>query len=413
MPLDVNGYIKRTPSEIKDELVRDLQNNSPAWVSAVAGVQDNILDAAIPAIMQFENLMAEMINSYAPGNANDFMWEQLATSLNLQRQKQFQSQVELEFKGPKGLIVPSGTSVSDEDDSFTFEIEESGVIDSTGVVRLTGYSDSEDVVDPERLTKINQVISEELSVTNPAASLKYIPEETLDQLKERAQMKLRNPRKGAFDYAMYKLLSVQGVDRRLVQFRIIDYNTKVLENEIEIIKNIRGIEAVVGGGEAAEVALALFESFVETQKLLSQPSNNETVRSVAYTLTFAGSPIIINFTRPKLLNLEIELSATFQNVSVTGESLDGMIRGYLTNYVNNKRVGTSFNKNTLDKIIMNLIGEGGIDSENIVKLDYELKINKEDISFGATGYIEEIEYDCYLVLTALTCKISNTSNKGI
>lgn len=413
MPLDVNGYIKRTPAEIKDELVRDLQNNSPAWVSATADVQDNILDAAIPAIMQFENLMAEMINSYAPGNANDFMWEQLATSLNLQRQRQFQSQVELEFKGPKGLIIPSGTSVSSEDDSFTFEIEENGVIDSTGLVRLTGYSDSEDVVEPKKLTKINQVISEELSVTNPAASLKYIPEETLAQLKERAQMKLRNPRKGAFDYAMYKLLSIQGVDRRLIQFRVIDYNTKVIENEIEVIKNIRGIEAVVGGGEAAEVALALFESFVETQKLLSQPSNNEVDRSVAYTLTFAGSPIIINFTRPKLLNLEIELSATFQNVSVTSESLDGMVRTYLTNYINNKRVGTSFNKNTLDKIIMNLIGAGGIDSENIVKLDYALKINKEDISFGAAGYIEEVEYDCYLILTDLVCKISNTSTGGI
>lgn len=408
MPLEANGYVKRSPPEIKEALVKDLQNNSPEWVVAAADVQNNILDAAIPAIMQFENLMADMINSFAPGNANDFMWEQLATSLNLQRQQKFQSQVELEFKGPKGLIVPQGTTISSEDDSFTFEIEENGVIDSTGVVRLTGYSDSEEVATPNSLTKINQVISDDLVVTNPTASLKFIPEETLAQLKERAQMKLRNPRKGAFDYAMFKLLSIQGVDRRLIQFRIIDYNIKTQENEIDIIKNIRGVEAIIGGGEVAEVALALFESFVETQKLISQPSGNEESRSVAFTLTFAGSPIVINFTRPKLLNLEITLSATFQNTSVTSESLDGMVRTYLTNYINNKRVGTSFNKNTLDKIIMNLLEKGGVVSENIVKLDYELKVNNEETRFDAKGYLSEVEYDCYLILTDLVCKISNT-----
>lgn len=405
MGLTAQGYEKRQPSDIKDAIIKELQNAGSPFLELPADIQNNLIDSAIPIMLQFENIAAEIINGYGPDYANDYIWLNLANSLGLTRKAKVKASVELKFTGTPGTYIPKDTEVG------AFKTDESITLDSTGTALVQAYSEDDVFAEAETLTDINATIADDLEVTNPEASIEALGEESIADLRQRSKTILRSSRKGGIDYALVRLKAVKGVNPQLIKFRFLDYNYQVGIEDTTVLKNVQGIEAIVGGGDANQIAGVLLDSFLETAKLISQPSNNETDRTINSIVRYYGSELPIAFTRPKNLPLKFRMTFTFRGVIVTSTSAEGIIKQPFTDFINNRQLGAPLNKNTLDMFIFSKFAEHGIDTTGFVNIKYAISKGEDTIEFDSEGFITEIRHDCYLTLAGLQIEIAASQSR--
>lgn len=382
------GWKKKTPQEIKDSLISYLKETNSSFEEFAADLQNNLLDTAVPVILEIQNMLADTVNSYAPGYANDFMWELLASSLNLKYRDEVKGQVTLLFKGNEGVYIPKDTEVG------VFKTSKAVTIGTTGEVYVTAYSESESEASANSLTTINTTIDDSLTVTNPTDAIAYTPKETVSQLKLRAQQKIRNPRIGGIDYALGELKSVKGVNDRLINFNFIQTSTQ------------QGIEVIIGGGDDYEIATVLAGAFLNLERLQSAPSNDENDRRVVKTISYYGSPLSVEWTRPKKIDLNLELTLSFRSISVYEGRLQELLQGKLEEYINNRKVGLPLNKNALDAQLFEVLEAMEIDRMYLQESKWKAKTLKgEDseleLNWDAYNYIVEFKKDCYGELKSL------------
>ena len=397
MPLTQNGYVKRSASEIKSDIVAKLQQRVPDFTEQDADLQNDLLDTSIEPILQYEDLMNALFNAYSPGYSNDDLFKKFAESLGLRQRAEFKAQVTLTFTGKYGDFIPANTIVTDENGKVEFKTQENIVCDTTGTASVLALSETEDIWNSGELNTIKTIIGDGISVINKSDSLKFIPVETEAELKARAQAKLRSVRQGGKMYAEGLLAGVEGVDRRLIAF----YDKTIVSKFEQNTYYSKGIECVIGGGSDAQVAKALYLSFLETQKLISKPSNGEeSTRKRSVFLYIYNNPVQVDFTRPKLLEVGIQMKIAFTSAISTPVALQQLTQKAVTDYINSLKVGTQVNKYSLIEIIMPLLVDAGMPTYTMKNIDFEYKIGEKGTygPFNSDGYIKEIEFDCYCVL---------------
>lgn len=399
----VEGYVKSSVDELKQRLESRLLQNVPNWQKTTADVQSNILDAFVTGLLEYENIAADIINAYSPDYANDFFWNIFADNLNLNRRAKFKSQVLLLFSGPKDTIIPRNTTVSDE--SNEFKTEETAVIPLTGEIYVSAYSEDEISVPANSLTSIVEIFNADVTVTNPSASLPAIPEDSTEVLRTKTQAKLRSSKNGSIALAHSRLLEIEGVNPRLIKFKLINYNVKETVGETEVFKEIQGIEAIVGGGDPSEVALTLFTSFLETKKLRSEPSDNDANRTIECTLKYFNTPILVKWTSPKEVPLQITTNIGFTSVTLSSEAFTLTVKNALMEYIDTLQVGSPFSSRMLDTIIYDELKKVAIEPSMIFELNYKILIDSTQVTFNSQGFLDEIKDDCYVTLVGFNSVI--------
>lgn len=409
MALTSKGYIKRTADEIKADIIASLRQTIPEFTEQNADIQSNLLDTSIEAILQYENMMSALFNAYSPDYSNDDLFLKFAESIGLRQKGDFKAQATITFKGKYGDFIPRNTIITDAEGTCEFKTQDNVVCDTTGTANVIALSETEDIYEANTLTTIKTILGDNITATNQVASLKYIPSETTASLKARAQAKLRSVRQGGKLYAEQLLKGIDGVDRRLVAFY--DKTIKYTEGEKENAKDyyVKGIEAVIGGGSDEEVAKALYLSFIETQKLISNPSDDILNRKKSVTLYVYNNPVTIEFTRPKVLELGITSKVAFTDTIASPVALQQLTQDAVREYINNLKVGTQVNKYSLIEIIMPIIVNAGMPSYTMKDIDFTYKIGDGEYKkFNSDGYIDEIEQDCYVVLQEYGFEINTT-----
>lgn len=395
MPLTQNGYIKRTASEIKQDLIDRLRLTIPDFTEQPADLQNDILDTSIEGILQYEDLLSTLFNAYSPSFSNADLFKKFAESVGLRQRYSFSAQVTLTFTGKYGDFVPKGTIVTSESGA-EFITTENVVISTTSTANVLALSETEEIFQPGEINILKSVITEGISVTNLSASLKYIPTETAKELTARAQAKLRSARTGGKLYATQLLKGLPGVDSRLISF----YNRESEQVINQQTMYVKGIEAVVGGGKDEVVALALYKSFLETAKLISLPSGQESSRTKEVVLYIYNNPVPIVFTRPKLLEIGLEMNINFSSALSTPLALQGITQDAVTAYINSLNVGIKVSKFALINITMPLLVDAGIPAHTIKAFEFRYKIGETGAytNFSSDGFIPEVEHDCYCTL---------------
>lgn len=370
------GYIKRSPEEIKTELAAAVKAKYSDFEEQPADIQNMLLDTSIQGLLEYENLMAEMINSYTPSFANDFMFLQMASSLGLKPKSEFKAQATLKFTGKKGDYIPVGTKVNG------FETESSGVIGTTGELFLNAYSSDTTIHEANTLTSISTAVPTGVSVTNPSASLAYVPEETFKQFKERCQTMWRSPRVSSTEYARAQLLTLTSINPRLLNF----------------FKKDGGIEMVVGGGEPSEVVNILFNSFFETQKFISQPSDNDTKRTISHPITYYGTTLTIPYTTPKALSLSLRMNIKFRSDTLSTINTSIITQEPITTLINEKLVGEPVSQVELQNTALNALAAYGYDLNNIDYVKFTASVNGTEEAWSTTNDLASVKFDCYVTL---------------
>lgn len=410
MPLSKEGYTKRTASEIKEDIVNSLRQTIPEFVEQDADLINNLIDTSIEAILQYENLMNTLFNSYAPDFANDDIFLKFAESVGVRAKNEFQAQATITFKGKYGDFIPRNTIITDANGLCEFKTQENVVCDSTGTANVLALSETEDVWEVGTLNTIKTILGGDITATNQVASLKYIPAEDTASVKARAQAKFRSVRQGGKLYAEQLLKGVDGVDRRLVAFydTTISYNEGTEQNPVYYY--VKGIEAVVGGGADEDVAKALYLSFLETQKLISNPSDDKANRRKSMTLYIYNNPVTIEFTRPKVRELYLTAKISFNDVNTSPTAIQYLTQAAVTEYVNNLKVGIQINAYSLIEVIMPLIIANGMPAYTIKDISFEYKIGESGAyqAFNSDKAIPT-EKDHYYILNGYGVEINTNT----
>lgn len=389
--LSKEGYQKRGADEIKQSLRERLSQIDPNFVQAPADIQNNLLNSSIPLIMELENLLAEVVNSFSPefADRNGFMAKQYAHSLGLAYKDEAKAQVTLKFLGEAGLYVPQGTEVKGG-----FKTESSVTLDSSGIAYASAKSDTTQKFKAGEIDEVITNVSENLSVTNPSNSLAYQPVETDEELWKRSQRLLKSSRVGGLDYAMSLLTKIEGVSERLINFNFISDSLK------------RGIEVIVGGGKVEEVANALFNSFIPTSNLVSSPSGEESSRTSEFTINYYGNPLKIVWTQPKKLGLKINAKCNFKYVNVYAATIEEEAQIKFREELNSRKVGLPLNKMVLDSILQGIIQRQGISLQYLQSISYIMNDqDDQSLQFDGEGYLAQIKKDVYTELLSFSLEI--------
>ena len=412
MPLTVEGYQKDSPETIKQDLIKILREKIPDFAEQAADIQDDILDTSISDILYFENLLAVMLNAYSFDYSSQDLFRKQAEEVGLRPKGIFKSQVTLTFMGAPGDIIPRFTKVSkNSDPSIYFETDETIVIDSTGSAVVKAYGEVKESIPEGQIQNIITVLQEGIAVTNNEASLASIEEEPFEEFKLRSQARLRSPRMGGRLYAESCLNTLAGVNPRLVNFYNRDF-TELFENvdsSAQEVARIKGIEAVIGGGDDYQVAKVLYTSFFETQKLMSLPSDNDENRKKNVELYLYNTVIPVNFTRPKELPLYLMLKITFNSNLISAQAVQALCLNKIENYVNTLKVGTPLTTMGLANVITPIMADAGFGPDTILSIDFSYDCSK-DYSLEENqneekqwkpfdnGAMSDLKFDCYCTL---------------
>lgn len=402
--LTKTGYIKRTAEEIRDELVAAIKLRIPSFSLKPADLQSDLINTSIEDILQYEDMTETMLNAIAPGYANDMIFKKFAESIGLSNNIKFNSSVVLTFTGAVATFIPKNTVCSGG--GYSVKTVEDILISSTGSKTVLAEMEQVAIIPANVITSIDSLNIDGLSVNNEVQGISGIEQESTEQLKYRAQARFRSPRKGGIDYTYSVVTTNLKVNPRLVRFRVIDKLTYKDSKDSSKEYIMSGIEAIIGGGSDEDVALALFQGFIETQKLVSKPSNNEESRTISVNIGYYGNTIPIKFTRPKNLSIDITLMISFTQIQTTPTSIRGATEDAITEYINGLALGSPLSKLTLTNIILPILENKGILANTVASIDYAFKIDGNEITTsGPEGFINEIQWDTYLTLTSYSVNI--------
>ena len=401
MTLTAQGFTQDSPTAIRTDLTNQALADVEGFTSFPTELRTNLIDEAVIVEMKIQDQINSLMNGIGPDFANDQMFKQYGCSFGL-TMKGFQyAQATLRFSGTAGTVVPKGTRARNVANTVTLAATAQGIIGSTGTVDLLCESASEVIVDipATSITVMVDAIAG-VTVTNPNAGTSGIPAETIEQFKARVYNEVQSSRYGGITRAYSLLNQIDGVESRLIHFRVME---KLVTVE-STTKAYQGIECVVGGGDDNLVAGALFESFLQTKNLLSDPSNDETARTVSVDVSLYGSTFPVTYTRPKQLSGALTITLPIKGVTTTNAIMEGVLKPVFENYFDTNKVGQAISAATMDNLIYATLSDSGIDTANIGEIVYAFTLDSVPTPMDS-GFLP-IEFDQYINLVTFVVNVS-------
>lgn len=400
MTLTAQGFTQDSPTAIRTDLTNQALADVEGFTSFPTELRTNLIDEAVIIEMKIQDQINSLMNGIGPDFANDQMFKQFGCSFGL-TMKDFQyAQATLRFSGTAGTIIPKGTRARNVANTVTLAATTQGIIGSTGTVDLLCESSSEVIVDipATTITVMVDAISG-VTVTNPNAGTSGIPAETIEQFKTRYYNEVQSPRYGGITRAYSLLNQIDGVESRLIHFRTME---KIVTGTPD--KYYQGIECVVGGGDDNAVAGALFESFLQTKNLLSNPSNSETARTVAVDVSLYGSTFPVQFTRPKQITGALSIAMSIDGVTTTNAIMEGVLKPVFENYFDTIMVGQAVSEASMNQLIYTTLKDSGIETANIGVIAYTFTLDSVPTPIEG-GYLP-LEFDQYINLASFTVNVT-------
>jgi len=400
MTLTAQGFTQDSPTQIRTDLTNQALADVEGFTSFPTELRTNLIDEAVIVEMKIQDQINSLMNGIGPDFSNDQMFKQYGCSFGL-TMKDFQyAQATLRFSGTAGTVIPKGTRARNVANTVTLAATAQGIIGSTGTVDLLCESASEVIVDipATSITVMVDAISG-VTVTNPNAGTSGIPAETIEQFKARVYNEVQSSRYGGITRAYSLLNLIDGVESRLIHFRTME---KIVTGTPD--KYYQGIECVVGGGDDNVVAGALFESFLQTKNLLSNPSNSETARTVSVDVSLYGSTFPVTYTRPKQITGALTIAMSIDGVTTTNAIMEGVLKPVFENYFDTINVGQAVSEASMNQLIYGTLADSGIPTANIGTIEYSFTL--DSVPTPVEGGYLPLDFDQYINLTTFTVSVT-------
>lgn len=397
--LDNKGYQPSTTKEILENLTQDVQKEIPDFQLLPQELRGNLLIEGSVFEIYVENLLTAMFNFASPSLANETFFEFFANERGLRRKRAYKSEVDLQFTGDPGSLIPKELEVTNQDASIVYKIAEEHFIGKTGTINVLAYSDA-DTIPQVNIGDLNRlVLNLPLQVTNTSTPTQPQDEEDFEEFKSACQARWRNPKNASFEGLLTALSRIEGVDKRSIT-----YSLKEVQDQA---KTYEAINLVIGGGDPLEIAKVIYKNGgLIAKKYLSAPSKNETQRTISQNLIIYGNTHTYQFTRPKQINLNLKVIVSFVKISTSSESVKQMTKETMQEFINHLQVGSKINKASLSSVFLKGIERAGAKPSDLKgDLQFEAKDGITPINFDSQGFLET-DFDWLFVLTGYDVQVN-------
>ena len=404
MQIGNTGIIKDDPTVIRERLLNQSIEKVEGFTDLPSGIQNNLLDESVVIESEIQDMLANVMNSISPSYANDFIVRELGAAFGLKIKDQALPNTTITFYGLAGVVIPEGVEIGNADGSKKFITTKSDIINAAGQVSI--YCEGADYYDtPTPANTLNVLLNQVLNVTsctNLNDAVESTTAETISEFRSRFQTKAQANRSGTVAALDNALKEIEGTVDRLCTYQA----SQIIEEGVKEAV----IEVVVGGGDDYQVALAIFNSVLYPDIFVSNPSGDETNRTVNINVTFNGVDFPIVYTRPKINQLSINISLTVQSgfINIPSEAFTLLLRPYYENYINNLKIGYSPSGYAFDDLIYQCFKDNFYNISIITGINYTLTINDEPASFNGERQLETAFDTAYTVLD-LKCTLTGAS----
>ena len=404
MEIGNTGVIKDTPTEIRDDILNQAISNVEGFTNLPSGIQNNLIDESVIVISEIQDMLSNVMNSVSPLYANNFMVLELGAAFGLKIKDKALPNTTITFYGLAGVVIPEGLEVGNADGSKKFVTTKSDIINASGEVSI--YCEGADYYDtPTPANTLNVLLNQVLNVTsctNLNDAVETTPTETISEFRSRFQTRALANRSGTAATLDNALKEIEGTVDRLCTYKA----SQIVEEGVS--KAV--LEIIVGGGDDYSVALAIFNSILYPDILVSNPSGDETNRTVNINVTFNGVDFPITYTRPKINQLSINISLTVQSgfINIPSEAFTLLLRPYFENYINNLKIGYAPTGYSFDDLIYQCFRDNSYSRDIITGINYTLTINGEPATLNGERQLET-DFDVAYTLLDLKCTLTGAS----
>lgn len=402
--VNINGYKERTFEEIRAEIVDETNQLIPELQMVDNTLVSNLIDVSAVILKQQEGLIKYLFNGTSYPSTSDILFDLVSRDYGVSRHPSAQSSCDIKITGTPGYIINNGTKFSNADGSVIFYTTSNAVINSVGEVTLNCLSSSlKEDIDKILLGDINKAVIPNTNITNIINTTIPTPSvdlESINNFKYRVQERLRNIVQGSPEGLLSQLKNVTDVNPLLV-------NLNIGTQEISGVR-YNSVEAIVGGGDPADISKALLDYCgLNSKVLVSNPSNSEVNRTVSQNIRIGSSNITVNFTRPKILNFGLTIKPKFKDILVTNEQLEVSITNNIIDIFNNLSITNEINKTFIREIFVDELSTYGINYNNIISVDFDYTIDGQPGVLDGNEYMTEKLPDTWLKITSFNIEIQS------
>ena len=297
------GLQPANPTTVQQTLIANVASTNPGYTVLPAGLIEDVSSTDVGAIVLVDAALVELVNSISPATANPYIAGLLGQQAGILPGVGYNTNVDVVFTGPPGLVIAEGFVVSDGANQYA--TQDSAIIGSSGsspsvycLAQLAGSFAVPANTVTQLITGFPSAYS--VTVTNPNAGIPGVGVETAPAYQARVVQAGLAVSQGMTTTLRTALQQVSGVSARLVSVR-------QQTNQWEII---------VGGGDPYQVANAIFLGLFDISTLVGS--------TLAVTGITQANPGVVTtdlnhgYTTGKVIEIEGIVGMTeLNNVSLT------------------------------------------------------------------------------------------------
>lgn len=255
-----SGLQPQAPASIRSQILTGAVALNTGLTANLPGVLiEDILSTDTSAVVLCDSFRVELLNSITPFGANDFLDIQLGQIYGVPLSAATFTSVAVVFSGPPGYTIPVGFIVGDG--TYQYSIQAPGaIIGSAGVslpVSAFATTPGSWAILPGTVTQLVTSVPTpfNVSVSNPLAGTPAIGAESDTDYRTRVLQAGLAASQGMPSYVKTLVGNVPGVQTRLISM-------------VQQLTGEGGWEIIVGGGDAYQVAFAIFKSALDISTLV-------------------------------------------------------------------------------------------------------------------------------------------------
>lgn len=383
---NASGPVPTPPATILAALLAGVASQVPDYTANLpGGLIEDISSTDVGALIVVDQARVDSINSVTPYAANPYILALLGAQFGVAQGTTANASVYLQFTGSPGYVIAPGFTCSDGTNQYV--IQDGGAIAAGGTTDLlyaVAVGSGTFAIPANTVTTIVTSVpgGYTVAVTNPQAGTPAQSAETAEAYRSRLLTAYQSWGQGTPTLLKTLLKQVPGVNPRL----------------ISVIQNSTKWEVICGGGDAYDVAYAIYRAIPQLGLLTGSAT---TLRNVTVTIFDPPNNYSVVFVNPpqQEVTVAVTWNTTLANFTAAGAVNQFIIQGVQA-YINSIAVGGPINLMVMTDMVQNAVAPV-LSETNLTTLTFVVKYGGVvQNPTGGTSIIPAPDAETYLYASA-------------
>ncbi|WP_101001355.1 hypothetical protein [Helicobacter pylori] len=385
------GYQPSTPQELQEQLVNYIKINNPNFTLYPADLQSDLINTSIADLFQYEKLTEMMLNTIAPNQSNEWLFNEFADFFGLSKNETTNNCVVLKVSNLNpNAYIPSGLTWSCSAGDFINNSP--SLANDKGVAMVVAINNELTTI----LTQNQSFTCSEFSnatITNPNNSILQDAESFFD-FKTRIQNNFK-----ANTQSSYNLLATELANIGITNFNVY-LNAPKEANNYVYSQTLIFLPSVINNETA--IKELIFGSMGVNCLLSGTTSDNDNSRVRESNIDFFGNLIPIVYVIAKQVTLDITININLNVLLEVWSYFTQQLENAVTEFFANQKIGNAINIFMLNNLIYQTLNNCSISMDRLEALSFNFSVNGEAVNINSANQeLECVAFDTQLQLGTL------------